>query len=87
MQGDLGLRKLEERREEWKVMFSKRLEVLDDCRLVKVVINILREDGGIGWLEEYEFLMSKYELCNEYGSIHSWKKRLRCEMRRTGWRK
>ena len=35
VQGDLGLRKLEERREEMKVMFSKRLEVLEEGKLGK----------------------------------------------------
>ena len=34
VQGDLGWRKLEERREEMKVMFGKRLEVLEEGRLV-----------------------------------------------------
>ena len=35
VQGDLGWRKLEERREEMKVMFGKRLVVLEEGRLVK----------------------------------------------------
>ena len=35
VQGDLRLRKLEERREEIKVMFGKGLEVLEKGRLVK----------------------------------------------------
>ena len=35
VQGDLGLRKLEERKEETKVMFSKRLEVLKEGKLGK----------------------------------------------------
>ena len=42
-----------ERREEMKMMklmFTKRLEVLEEERLVKVVVNKLREDGGIGLL-------------------------------------
>ena len=41
-QGDLGWRKLEERREEMKVMFGKRLEVLEVVDDYKVV-NILEE--------------------------------------------
>ena len=35
VQGDLGWKKLEERREEMKVMFGKRLEVLEEGKLVK----------------------------------------------------
>ena len=41
MQGDLGWSKLEKRREEMKMMFSKSLEVLEEGRLVKVVVNKL----------------------------------------------
>ena len=36
VQGDLRWRKLEEWREEMKVMFGKRLEVLEEGRLVKM---------------------------------------------------
>ena len=35
VQGDLGWKKLEERREEMKVMFGKRLAVFEKCQLVK----------------------------------------------------
>ena len=35
-----------------KVMFCKRLEVLEEGRLVKVVISRQREDRGISWWEE-----------------------------------
>ena len=35
MQADLGWRKLEERREEMKVMFGKRLEVLEKADRLK----------------------------------------------------
>ena len=38
VQGDLGWRKLEERREEMKVLFGKRLEVMEESRLVKMVV-------------------------------------------------
>ena len=41
-------RKLEERREEMKVLFDKRLEVMEESRLVKMVVEKLREDRGIG---------------------------------------
>ena len=33
-------------------MFGKRLAVLDEDRLVKKVVNKLREDGRIDWQEE-----------------------------------
>ena len=51
VQGDLGWRKLEEKREEMKVVFGKRLERMEESRLVKMVVEKLREDGGIGWWE------------------------------------
>ena len=47
---------LEERREEMKVLFCKRLEGMEESRLVKMVVEKLREDGGTGWWEEYEVL-------------------------------
>ena len=42
-----------------------RLEVLEEDRLVKRVVNKLREDGGFGWWEEYE-------LGSEHWSIGQW---------------
>ena len=34
----------------WKVMFGKRLEMLEEGRLVKEVLTKLREDGdSAGW--------------------------------------
>ena len=35
---------LEERREEMEVLFGKRLEGMEECQLVKVVVEKLRED-------------------------------------------
>ena len=69
-----------------KVVFGKRLEVLKEGRLVKVVVNKLREDGGIGRWEEGEVLRSKYEPGNEDGSVLAGRKRLGCKMRRTRWK-
>ena len=34
---------------------------------MKMVVEKLREDGGIGWWEEYEVLRRKFELDNEVG--------------------
>ena len=49
MQEDLGHRKLEEKREAIKVFFGKGLKGTEASRLVKMVVEKLREDGGIGW--------------------------------------
>ena len=38
-----------ERREEMKLLFGKRLEGMEESRLVKMVVEKLREDGEIGW--------------------------------------
>ena len=58
VQGDLGWRNLEERRQEMKVLFDNRLEGMEGSRLVKMVEK-LREDGGIEWWEEYDVLDNK----------------------------
>ena len=42
--GDLGWRKLEERREGMKVLFGKGVVGMEESRLVKMVIEKLRED-------------------------------------------
>ena len=52
--------------------------------VVKMVVEKLREDGGIGWWEEYVVLRRKFELDNEGGPVGKLKLRLRPEMRRTG---
>ena len=49
VQGDLGWRKLEEMREEMKVLFGKILKGMEESRLVKMVVEKLREDRRIGW--------------------------------------
>ena len=51
VRGDLGWRKLEDRREERKLLYGKRLENLEDSRLVKVVAGKLKNTGGVGWWE------------------------------------
>ena len=48
VRGDLGWRKLEERREGKKLMYGKRLEGLEDNRLVKVVAEKLKDAGNVG---------------------------------------
>ena len=51
--------------------------MLEQDRLEKVVVNKLREDGTINWWEEYEVLRRKYELGSEYGSVCSWKEKIK----------
>ena len=69
-----------------KVIFGKRLVMLDEGRLVKTLVNKLKADGGFGWWEEYDVFRRNYELGSEYRSVHSWKEK-RYEIRRTRWRK
>ena len=73
VQVDLGWRTLKE----MKVLFGKRLEGMEESRLVKVVMEKLREGGGIGWWEEYEFLRRKFELDNEGGSVGKLKNKIK----------
>ena len=68
VRGDLGWRKLEERREERKLLYGKRLENLEDSRLVKVVAEKLKNTGGVGWWEEYELLQRRYGLAEDWES-------------------
>ena len=42
VQGDLGWRKLEKRREEMIVLFGKRLEGMEESRLVNMVVKKLK---------------------------------------------
>ena len=58
-----------------KVMFGKILAVLQEGKLVKKVVDELREDGGFRWWEEYEVLRRKYELGSEYGAVLSQKEK------------
>ena len=69
VQGELGWRKLEERRKDMKALFCKRLEAMEESQLVKMVVEKLREDGGIGWWEEYEGMRRKFELDNKVGLV------------------
>ena len=47
--GDQGWRKLEERGKGMKALFGKRLIGMEESQLVKMVMEKLREDRGIGW--------------------------------------
>ena len=41
------------------------------------MVNKQREDGGFSWWEEYEALWREYELCGKYGSVRSWKEKIK----------
>ena len=51
-----------------KVLFGKRLERMEEST-VKMVVEKLREGGGIGWWEEDEVLKRKFELDIKVGSV------------------
>ena len=41
------------------------------------MVNKLNEDGGFSWWEECAVLGRKYELVSEYGTVHSWKEKIK----------
>ena len=80
VQGDLGWRKLEEKREEKKLLYGLRLDMLEDDRLVKVVADELATTGKIGWWEDYDRLVNKYELDEDSEctrSVRGWKEKIK----------
>ena len=83
VRGDLGWRRLEERREEKKVLFGRRMGELGEERLVKWIVEKLQEASGVGWREEYEVLTRKYGLEQEdegqAGCAAEWKRRVRAK--------
>ena len=76
VQGDPGWRKLEERREEKKLLYGLRLDTLEDDRLVKVVADEL---ATIGCWDDYDRLVNKYELDEEEctRSVRGWKEKIK----------
>ncbi len=75
VRGDLGWRKMEERREEKKkLLYGRRFEDLEEDRLVCIFEEKLKTAGEIGWREEYEVLMRKYGIDVEEGSATEWKR-------------
>ena len=50
---------------------------MEEADWLKKEVNKLREDGGFGWWEECKVLRRKYELGSEYGSVHSWKEKIK----------
>ena len=65
-------KKLEERKEE-NVLLGRRLERLNDSRLI---FRKMEECGGISWWGEYDQLLSQFGLDdNERGSGQEWRER------------
>ena len=60
-----------------KVLLGKRLEGMEESRPVKMVVEKLKESGGIGWREENEVLQRKFELDNEGGSVGKLKNKIK----------
>ena len=52
-----------------KLLLGKRMEGMEEIRLVKMVVEKLREDRVIGWWEEYVVLRRRFELDNEGGLV------------------
>ena len=77
---DLGWRKLEERREVKKLMYGKRLEGLEDNRLVKIVAEKLKDAGNVGWW----VLQRKYAITEEDNARREWKAKWKKAMTKTG---
>ena len=54
----IGWKELEERREEKNILYGRRVERLDDGRLVEVIARKREECGRISWWGEYDQLLS-----------------------------
>ena len=65
---------LNERSKEMKVLFGKRLKEIVECRLMKMVVEMLREGLEIEWWEEYEVLRRKFE--QDVGSVDLFKNKI-----------
>ena len=56
-----------------KLMYGKRLEGLEDNRLVKIVAEKLKDAGNVGWWGEYGALQRKYAITEEDQTRREWK--------------
>ena len=65
----------EERRDESVV--CKRLEGMEESRLVKMMVEKLREDREIGQWEEYKVLRRNFELDNKGGLVGKSKNKMK----------
>ena len=74
VRGNLRWKKLEERREEKKVLYGRRVERLDDSRMFKMIMEKMQDCGSVSWQGEYDLLLRKYGLeGSETGSAKEWK--------------
>ena len=79
---------MEEARGEKKVLYGRRLDRLDDSRLVKAIARKMEECGKVNWWGEYDHLLRKYRLeGNERGSAQEWKRGFMRETEGIGWKK
>ena len=69
VKGDLGWRKLEERREENKLLFGWRLQRMSKDRLVSKVVALL--NNCLGWWAEYCELKRKFVMGGELKVVWS----------------
>ena len=53
------------------------MEWMEESGLVKMTVEKLRENWGIGWLKEYEVLSRKFELDNEVGLVARLKNKIK----------
>ena len=62
------------------MLYGQRFWELGEERLVKLIVEKLKESGGVGWREEYEMLLRKYGLEEaeeeESGSAAAWKRKI-----------
>ena len=54
-------------------MYGKRLEGLEDNRLVKIAAEKLKDVGNVGWWGEYGALQRKYVITEEDQARREWK--------------
>ena len=54
-------------------MYGKRLEGLEDNRLVEILQKRLKDAGNVGWWGEYGALQRKYAITEEDQTRREWK--------------
>ena len=59
------------------MLLGRRLERLNDSRLVKLIFRKMEECGRINWWGEYDQLLRQFGLDdNERGSVQEWRERV-----------
>ena len=70
------------------MLHGRRLERLDDSRLVKVIARKMEECGRVSWWGEYNQLLRKCRVeGNETGSTQEWKERFMRETEGIQWKR